>query len=70
MKFGLMYEIQIPEPHTPGIEHQRYHQVMAQAELVDDVGFDPVRAGPVKDERVERRLVMRGKTNRRRTLDS
>ena len=40
MKFGLMYEIQIPEPHTPGIEHQRYHQVMAQVELADEVGFD------------------------------
>ena len=40
MKFGLMYEIQIPEPHTPGIEQQRYHQVMAQVELADEVGFD------------------------------
>jgi len=30
MKFGMMYEIQIPEPHYPGIERDRYHQVMAQ----------------------------------------
>jgi len=40
MKFGLMYEIQIPEPHYPGIERDRYKQVMAQVELADDVGFD------------------------------
>ena len=40
MKFGLMYEIQIPEPHYPGIERDRYHQVMAQVELADDVGYD------------------------------
>ena len=39
MKFGLMYEIQIPEPHYPGIEQERYKQVMAQAELADEVGF-------------------------------
>ena len=39
MKFGLMYEIQIPEPHYPGIEAERYKQVMAQAELADEVGF-------------------------------
>ena len=40
MKFGMMYEIQIPEPHYPGIERERYHQVMAQVELGDQVGFD------------------------------
>ena len=40
MKFGMMYEIQIPEPHYPGIEYERYHQVLAQAELADEVGFD------------------------------
>ena len=40
MKFGLMYEIQVPEPHYPGIEAERYKQVMAQVELADDVGFD------------------------------
>ena len=40
MKFGLMYEIQIPEPHYPGVEAERYRQVMAQVELADDVGFD------------------------------
>ena len=40
MKFGLMYEIQIPEPHYPGIEQDRYKQVMAQVQLADDVGYD------------------------------
>ncbi len=40
MKFGLMYEIQIPEPHYPGIEQERYKQVMAQVELADEVGYD------------------------------
>ena len=28
MKFGLMYEIQIPEPHYPGIERDVYKQVL------------------------------------------
>ncbi len=39
MQFGLMYEIQVPEPHYDGIEQERYKQVMAQAELADEVGF-------------------------------
>ncbi len=39
MKFGLMYEIQVPEPHYDGIEQERYQQVMAQVELADEVGF-------------------------------
>ena len=40
MKFGLMYEIQIPEPHYLGIERDRYREVMAQAELGDELGYD------------------------------
>ena len=40
MKFGLMYEIQIPEPHYPGIERDRYRQVMAQVQLADELGYD------------------------------
>ncbi len=40
MKFGLMYEIQIPEPHYPGVEQERYQQVLAQVDLADEVGFD------------------------------
>ena len=37
MKFGLMYEIQIPQPHYQGIEQDRYKQVMAQVALADRV---------------------------------
>ena len=40
MKFGMMYEIQIREPHYPGIEKERYDQILAQVELGDQVGFD------------------------------
>ena len=40
MKFGLMYEVQIPEPHYPGIEQERYKQLLAQVRLADEVGFD------------------------------
>ena len=40
MKFGMMYEIQIPKPHYPGIEQERYKQVMAQVELADEMGYD------------------------------
>ena len=40
MKFGLMYEIQVPEPHHPGIEQERYKQVLAQVDLADEEGFD------------------------------
>ena len=40
MKFGLIHEILIPEPHYPGVEEAHYKQVLAQAELADEVGFD------------------------------
>ena len=40
MKFGLMYEIQVREPHYPGIERDRYKQVLAQVDLADDLGYD------------------------------
>ncbi len=40
MKFALMYEIQIPKPHYPGIEQERYKQVMDQVALADKAGFD------------------------------
>ena len=39
MKFGLIYEIQVREPHHPGIEQERYNQVLDQVELADEVGF-------------------------------
>ncbi len=35
-----MYEIQIPEPHGPTAEQDRYNQVLAQVDLADEVGFD------------------------------
>jgi alkanesulfonate monooxygenase SsuD/methylene tetrahydromethanopterin reductase-like flavin-dependent oxidoreductase (luciferase family) len=40
MKFGLMYEIQIPEPHYPGIEQDTYKQVIAQVMLAEEMGFE------------------------------
>jgi len=40
MKFGLMYEIQIPEPHYPGIVKDTYNQVMAQVILAEEMGFE------------------------------
>ena len=40
MKFGLMSMIQIQEPFYPGVEKERYDQVLAQVELADEVGFD------------------------------
>jgi alkanesulfonate monooxygenase SsuD/methylene tetrahydromethanopterin reductase-like flavin-dependent oxidoreductase (luciferase family) len=39
MKFGLMYEIQIPEPHYPGIVKDTYNQVLAQVVLAEEMGF-------------------------------
>ena len=39
MKFGLMYEIQIPEPHGPTTEQERYNQILAQVDLADEIGF-------------------------------
>jgi hypothetical protein len=39
MKFGLMYEIQIPKPHYPGIERDTYKQVLAQVTLAEEMGF-------------------------------
>ena len=40
MKFGMMYEIQIPEPHTPNIVQDTYKQVIAQVMLAEEVGFE------------------------------
>jgi len=39
MQFGLMYEIQIPQPHYPGIERDVYKQVLAQVILAEEMGF-------------------------------
>ena len=40
MKFGMMYEIQIPEPHTPNIVQNTYKQVIAQVMLAEEMGFE------------------------------
>ncbi len=40
MKFGMMYEIQIPEPHYPGIVQDTYKQVIAQVMFAEEMGFD------------------------------
>src|SRR2546428_13671401 len=40
MKFGMMYEIQIPEPHYPGIVKDTYKQVIAQVMLAEEMGFE------------------------------
>jgi alkanesulfonate monooxygenase SsuD/methylene tetrahydromethanopterin reductase-like flavin-dependent oxidoreductase (luciferase family) len=40
MKFGMMYEIQIPEPHYPGIVKDTYNQVIAQVMLAEEMGFE------------------------------
>ncbi len=40
MKFGMMYEIQIPEPHTPNIVQDTYKQVIAQVMLAEEMGFE------------------------------
>lgn len=44
MRFGLIYEIEMPAPHYPGAEYDKYWQVMAQIQLADEVGFDYVWA--------------------------
>ena len=44
MKFGLMYEIEMPKPWYPNSEYDKYWQVMAQIQLADEVGFDYVWA--------------------------
>lgn len=44
MKFGLMYEIEMPKPWYENNEYDKYWQVMAQIQLADEVGFDYVWA--------------------------
>lgn len=44
MKFGLMYEIEMPKPWYDNNEYDKYWQVMAQIQLADEVGFDYVWA--------------------------
>ena len=42
MKFSLFYQVQIPRPWDQGTELSRYQQVMEQAEVAEQAGFDGV----------------------------
>ena len=44
MKFGLLYEIQIPKPWTPGIEKKYYNDVIDQVVLAESLGWEHVWA--------------------------
>jgi alkanesulfonate monooxygenase SsuD/methylene tetrahydromethanopterin reductase-like flavin-dependent oxidoreductase (luciferase family) len=44
MKLGLLYEIQIPKPWTPGIEARAYGEVLDQVVLADKLGWGYVWA--------------------------
>jgi alkanesulfonate monooxygenase SsuD/methylene tetrahydromethanopterin reductase-like flavin-dependent oxidoreductase (luciferase family) len=40
MKFGLLYEHQLPRPWDENAEHQLFHEALAQCELADRLGID------------------------------
>ena len=40
MRFGLLYELQLPRPWTDGAEHRMIHEALAEVELADQLGFD------------------------------
>lgn len=40
MKFGLLYEHQLPRPWDEGAEHRLLKEALAQVELADKLGFD------------------------------
>lgn len=42
MKFGLIYEMNLPAPHTAQREYDVYWQALEQIALAEDVGFDYV----------------------------
>lgn len=42
MKFALFYEIPVTRPFTPGKEHAAFKNVLEQAVLGDQAGFDSV----------------------------
>ena len=44
MKLGLLYEVQIPKPWTPGIEARTYGEVLEQVVLADKLGWGYVWA--------------------------
>jgi len=40
MRFGLLYELQLPRPWDDGSEHRMIHDALAEVELADRLGFD------------------------------
>ena len=40
MRFGLLYEHQLPRPWTEGTEHRLFKDALAQVELADGLGID------------------------------
>jgi alkanesulfonate monooxygenase SsuD/methylene tetrahydromethanopterin reductase-like flavin-dependent oxidoreductase (luciferase family) len=42
MKFGLLYEHQLPRPWDNNAEHRLFHEALAQCELADRLGIDYV----------------------------
>ncbi len=40
MRFGMLYEIQVPQPWHARSEYDAYHQVVEQVQLAEAVGFD------------------------------
>ena len=40
MRFGLLYEHQLPRPWTEGTEHRLFKEALAQVELADSLGID------------------------------
>jgi alkanesulfonate monooxygenase SsuD/methylene tetrahydromethanopterin reductase-like flavin-dependent oxidoreductase (luciferase family) len=42
MRFGLIYEHQLPRPWEPDAEHRLLHDALEQIELADRLGFDSV----------------------------
>jgi alkanesulfonate monooxygenase SsuD/methylene tetrahydromethanopterin reductase-like flavin-dependent oxidoreductase (luciferase family) len=40
MKFGLLYEHQLPRPWDDGAEHRLFKEALEQAEVADRLGFD------------------------------
>ena len=40
MRFGLLYELQLPRPWDERAEHRMIHEALAEVELADRLGFD------------------------------
>ena len=44
MKFGLLYEMQLPRPWTERSDHQQLHEAIDEIELADKLGYDYIWA--------------------------